>query len=116
MSLERLNHQRGPLGSAGYMPARLPRRLTRAQTLINARGLLRLTEAEAEIELQSFKLQAIDRLTQTAMTGHAFLCLTRDVLAGENPILHDELGYYLNVSRMAKAEVLMASTQILGEL
>ena len=43
------------------------------------------------------------------MSGQALLAKWREVLAGADPMLHDELKFFTDVARMGKAELVMDS-------
>ncbi len=86
---------------------RLSRQTARALASVDYQTLIRAAQVRAEGMVSAEKLVEVDRLTQTAMSGHALLSRYVDVLAGSDPILHDELKSFADFSRVAKADVLM---------
>ena len=85
------------------------RRTSKALTRIGENTLIRMAEVQADGIVQGEKVREIDRLTEKAMSGQAMLARWRQVLAGQDIELYDELRFFSDVARMGKGEVL-AST------
>lgn len=85
------------------------RRTSNALARLEADTVLRVAATQATGIVQAEKVRELDNLAREAMTGQAMLARQREVLAGNDPLLHDELRYFSDLSRIGKGEV-MADT------
>jgi hypothetical protein len=85
---------------------RLPAKSSRALAWVEGDTLVRLAQVRGESLVQGEKLREIDYLAREAMSGHAFLKGWANHLAGENPLLIDELKFFKDTARLAKADIL----------
>jgi hypothetical protein len=88
------------------MAGGVPWRTQRALGLVQHRTVVRIANVQAEGVVQTEKLHEIDAITREAMTGHAFLSKWRDTLAGGDPMLHDEMRFFVDTARLAKGELI----------
>ncbi|MEM9520394.1 MAG: hypothetical protein AAGA37_13810 [Actinomycetota bacterium] len=81
-------------------------------------------EAEAVIErakvagvgaVASQQVQAIDSVARDALVSQALLLELRTSLAGSDPVVHEELGFFCDLARMAKSQVLADLMATLSE-
>jgi hypothetical protein len=84
----------------------MSRAVGRALAQLEGRTLLRVAAVQAEGLVQGEKLREVDNLTREAMTGHAMLRGWANTLAGSDPILHDELRFFMDTSRIGKGEII----------
>jgi hypothetical protein len=94
------------LGTIGGV-SRLDRQTSKALARLEQRTVLRQASVLAESVVQLTKLQEIDRLAREAAGGQAMLIRWRETLAAGDPLTNDELRYFTDLARAAKAEVLM---------
>lgn len=94
-----------PLPGAGSSPALRPA-VRRSLTRLGEQTLLRVGQVHADGLIVAELCREIDRLTQVAMSGHTMLCKWRDVQAGSDPLLADELRFFTDVSRLGKGELI----------
>ncbi len=85
---------------------RLPRRINRDLAEIEGGTLLRVASVRGEAMVGREKLDEIDFLTWKAMSGHVMLDGWAKHLAGENPVLLDELRFFKDTARLGKGEVI----------
>jgi hypothetical protein len=56
--------------------------------------------------VQGDKVREIGHLARDAMTGHAMLRKWADTLAHGDPLLHDELQFFVDTARMGCGEIM----------
>jgi hypothetical protein len=97
-------NQMVPRGSAltRYQQARGDRAVAAA----HHRTAARLAEVHGESIVATEKIHAIDWLAREAMLGHTVLVRFQHVLASDDPILQDELRFYVDLARLGKGEVI----------
>jgi hypothetical protein len=86
--------------------ARLPRRVARGLSEIEGTTALRIAAVRGETIIASEKVHEIDFLTWEAMSGHAMLAGWANHLAGEDPVLMDELRFFKDTARLGKGEII----------
>lgn len=86
--------------------ARLPKRLARELAELQGVTALRLAAVRGETIIAGEKLNEVDFLAWKAMSGHAMLDGWANHLAGDNPALMSELRFFLDTSRLGKAEII----------
>jgi hypothetical protein len=102
-SLERLQ----PGGSArSARGSGLVRQTNRVLGNLEHETVVRMAQVQSEGYVHCEKVREVENLTQAALTGHTLLAKWRDTLAGPDPVLHDELTFFLNISRVAQAEII----------
>ena len=89
--------------------ARPSKRVMRALAEVEGMTLVRRASVRSEGLVARDKLREIDFLTWEAMSGHAMLVGWANHLAGEDPILADELRFFKDTSRLAKGEIIADS-------
>ncbi len=87
-------------------PARLDRQTARDVVAIESGSIIRLARVRAEGMVQVEKVHELDRLSREAMSGHVMLSAWANHLAGENPVLADELRFFTDIARLAKVELI----------
>jgi hypothetical protein len=87
--------------------ARLRRELDR----VGAETVVRVAQTQATGVVQSEKVRELDALAREAMTGQALLARQREVLAGADPLLYDELRFFSDLARVGKGEVIADTVQ-----
>lgn len=96
--------------SSSVMPmaatGRLPRRIVRTLEGVEGNTLVRTALVRGEALVAKEKLDEIDYLAWKAMSGHAMLDGWANHLAGENPVLMDELRFFKDMARLGKGEVI----------
>ena len=102
-SVERFMAERSPAIRRG---SRLPARTERALDSIEERALLRSAGVRAASLVQAVKLHEIDFLSREAMSGQAMLRQWADTLSGTDPVVAEELSFFVQVARVGKGEVL----------
>jgi hypothetical protein len=102
------NPHRRPLNLSELLVAR---QVNRALLQTSAETAVRVTRVQAEGTVQTAKTQEIDNLAREAMTGQAMLAKWRDLLAGADPLLHDELRTFSDMARLGKSEVIADTVQ-----
>jgi hypothetical protein len=80
--------------------------LARGLERVEGGTLLRVAQVRGDSMVAEEKLQETDRLVWQAMTGHAYLDGWANHLAGENPVLMDELRFIKDTGRLAKAGII----------
>lgn len=70
------------------------------------RGELVTTNPQLPRRLAEFQMEELDKLTADAMTGHTLLTKWAQVLAGADPLLYDELHFFLKANQVAKVGVM----------
>ena len=86
--------------------SRLPRALGRELINIEGDAALRLATVRAETIIAREKLSELDYLTWKAMSGHAMLAGWAHHLAGDDPVLMDELRFFQDTARLGKAGII----------
>ena len=81
-------------------------RWERQTTELALRTQMRALQAQAEGLVQTVKMQEVDHLAREAMTGQALLARYRNELAGPDPLLADELNYFVSMARLGKGQIL----------
>jgi hypothetical protein len=82
------------------------RAVGRALSQLEGRTLLRMASVQGEGMVQGEKVQEIDHLSRTAMTGQAMLSGWADTVARNDPLLRDELRFFTDVARIGKGEII----------
>lgn len=90
----------------GGSSSSLPRATSRALQAIDQRTIVRVGELHAEATVEVEKVDQVDRLVDKAMMSHAFLHARANALAGNDPLLGDELRFFTDMSRLAKGELI----------
>lgn len=85
---------------------RASKRLVKDLAEVRGSALLRTAEVQGEAAVAREKLDEIDYLIWKAMTGHVMLDGWAHQLAGDNPVLADELRFFKDMSRLGKGEVI----------
>ncbi|MCU1392046.1 MAG: hypothetical protein JWM34_474 [Ilumatobacteraceae bacterium] len=87
-------------------PGAISKRTSRALEAVEANMILRMAQDRSAEIVAAERMANIDHLASVAMDGHTVLSARRDMLAGANPVLHDELGVYQRLAHVAKSQVL----------
>lgn len=85
---------------------RLSRQVVRTLESVEGSTLVRTALVRGEALVAKGKLDEIDFLAWKAMSGHAMLDGWANHLAGENPVLMDELRFFKDMARLGKGEVI----------
>lgn len=91
------------------VPVRQPRiglGASRRLAAIDRRNLARIANVHGEGLVQGEKIHELNTLAREAVTGYTFLRKWSDHLAGADPILHDELRFFTDATRLAVGEVI----------
>jgi hypothetical protein len=105
---------------ASHLPARIPpaslngvverrrttSRASRALASVESRTLLRAAIVQSEGLVEAENLREVDRLAHTAMNGQAFLRGWANHLAGEDPMVADELRFFTDLAKLGKGEII----------
>ena len=102
---------RQPLGASRLTPTRQDRRLARELVEVESKTIVRIAQVQSEGLIHTEKLREVDRLAREAMTGHVMLVAWSNHLAGESPVLVDELRFFTEMARLGKGELLADSIE-----
>jgi hypothetical protein len=97
---------RSATGSLDAVGSRLPRRFARGLSEVEGATVVRAAAVQCEAIIAAEKIKQVDYLTWQAMSGHAQLAGWANHLAGEDPILHDELRFFKDTARLGKGEII----------
>ncbi len=92
--------------SASRAQARIERNTQRALAQVNQETLVRVAKVQGEAIVQGEKIHEIDRLAHDAMNGQALLYGWETHLAGDDPVLRNELHFFSDMAKLAKGEVI----------
>src|SRR5581483_6450381 len=81
-------------------------RVRRDLARVGAETVVRVAQTQSTGIVQTEKVHEIDNLAREAMTGQALLARQREVLAGADPLLADELRFFSDMARLGKGEVI----------
>lgn len=81
-------------------------RTGRALAAIEYRTIVRTANVQSEGFVEAEKLREVDRLAHTAMNGQAFLRGWANHLAGDDPMVADELRFFTDLARLGKGEII----------
>ena len=85
---------------------KLDRQTSRDIGAIQSESIVRMARVRADGMVQVEKVHELDRLSREAMSGHVMLSAWANHLAGENPVLADELRFFTDIARLAKVELI----------
>jgi hypothetical protein len=92
----------GTLAAQGWLEGKTARQLVRLQQQTIVRSAVVLADGIVQAE----KVREVDHLVREAMTGQTLLVGWANQLAGNNPLLADELRFFTDVARLSKGEII----------
>jgi hypothetical protein len=96
--------------TGGTLAERLQANRTgRALAAIEHRTIVRTASVQSEGFVEAEKLREIDRLAHTAMNGQAFLRGWANHLAGDDPMVADELKFFSDIAKLGKGEIIASA-------
>lgn len=84
----------------------LPRRVDRSLSRLSDDTTRGVAQVHATGIVATEMAWEVDNLARECMTGQALLARHREVLAGNDPLLHDELRFFSEVARVGKGELI----------
>src|SRR4051812_4146929 len=97
----------GPLGgSTGLVSRRASRTRQKAFERLETQTILRTYGVQADSMVATVKGREIDRNVWEAMTGQAMLEEARNTLANGDPVVADELRFFINLAKVGKGEII----------
>lgn len=84
-------------------------RTGRALASIEYRTIVRTANVQSEGFVEAEKLREVDRLAHTAMNGQAFLRGWANHLAGDDPMVADELKFFSDLAKLGKGEIIASA-------
>jgi hypothetical protein len=81
-------------------------RTGRALAAIEHHTIVRTASVQSEGFVEAEKLREVDRLAHTAMNGQAFLRGWANHLAGDDPMVADELKFFSDIAKLGKGEII----------
>jgi hypothetical protein len=84
-------------------------RTGRALATIEHQTIVRTASVQSEGFVEAEKLREVDRLAHTAMNGQAFLRGWANHLAGDDPMVADELRFFSDIAKLGKGEIIASA-------
>lgn len=84
-------------------------RTGRMLAAIEHRTIVRTAGVQSEGFVEAEKLREVDRLAHTAMNGQAFLRGWANHLAGDDPMVADELKFFSDIAKLGKGEIVASA-------
>lgn len=95
-------HEPRALPPEGRTSKGLQRQLNR----IEGGTLVEVAQAMSAGAVAQRKVRETDAVARDAIAGQVMLSKWRDTLAGNDPLLHDEIGMFADIARMAKGQIM----------
>ena len=90
----------------GRHAERAQRAAVRDLGYVDRQTVVRVAAVQAEGIAQAEKVRELDYLAEVAMLGQALVVRYRDVVAGADPLLQDELRFITDMARLGKGEII----------
>jgi hypothetical protein len=96
--------------------SRAPRGFTRQLAEIQETTALRRVAVQGAAITAREKVSELDYLIWKAMAGHAMISGWANQLAGDNPVLADDLRFFEDTARLGKGEIIVDTINVFHEM
>ena len=95
-----------PHESGRVSPSRLTRREAKERRDLEQTTNLRAIAVRADGAIATEKANEIDALAGTAISGQALLVRGKETLAAGDPLLQDDLNFFVQMAKVGKGEII----------
>ena len=92
---------------AGRALVRVHRQTHLAIARVEQRTVVEIAEVQREVIVQGERVSGVDSLARDAMTDCALREGLVGILAGENPVLREDLRYFSDIAKLASGELII---------